>query len=462
MKRCGISGIVLIIGTVALLLVRNANGQCSVCPDGSSIPEDKEDVNIPGTGQSCGTLSTLARFTQPDSIECSGFQVAASIFCGCPIDQTTPEGKCGLCAAGTILSDDELDIIVPTDDESELTCGGLLVSSKDLDEDSEDCAASQLIGEGYCGCEVVRDAGTCTMCADGSIPSDDDLENEIPATEGGTTCRQLLAFASASGPPGSDECDGVQFIGTNYCGCPPPDDTCTVCADGSDPDDGDDGGFGFSCSSVGNFIASGATSGSKLCGAIQTIIGPLCGCDPPEDVPEICRACGPPGTDLPDPTRIVSLPSVGSTFPEACFFKEIELATEVAPDTGCDATPFREALAAACCDCADSDNGDNVEIIEKAGGRKTCSWLAEQDKSIIDLHCLNFGRVRRGCRALCNTCNTGGKCINKDDKFAFRQYDSSMQSCEWIAKKKRPKRRKICKFSPDARKSCRLSCDSCP
>jgi hypothetical protein len=76
---------------VVISAQQEEGGRCTVCSDGSPIPDPTKQINgVPGTIplNDCATLDFATTFLTLDSDDCKGIQQIGSI-CGCPIADNT-------------------------------------------------------------------------------------------------------------------------------------------------------------------------------------------------------------------------------------------------------------------------------------------------------------------------------------------------------------------------------------
>lgn len=145
----------------------------------------------------------------------------------------------------------------------------------------------------------------CTLCMDGSIPNDLDLDLTLINEGQNVTCHGL--WEASHSWTMDDSCAIMQAEGAALSGCPVHDPTnCTLCQDGL-PVPNPNLAYipGFPCGVIKIFIASNNSLGT--CEAYQVTAGFYCGCSIDEYNVDtnICRLCR--DKALPDPGLLVTV-----------------------------------------------------------------------------------------------------------------------------------------------------------
>lgn len=126
-------------------------------------------------------------------------------------------------------------------------------------------------------------AGPCSFCTRGNITTPQKPIN-IPGLEFLTDCASIDALAPFAFTNDAPECVLMQKIST-YCGCPPPEDSCSLCHDGEPVPNGDLEvqwlkqimGFAPTCDLMDAITAS-YPSKSDPCRDLQYSASSYCGC----------------------------------------------------------------------------------------------------------------------------------------------------------------------------------------
>lgn len=160
-------------------------------------------------------------------------------------------------------------------------------------------------------------ASPCTICKGGEDISLPDKEITIPGFEFLETCNDLNAMIPGALQLGSEDCDGVQSIGS-LCGCSVSEDACRICTDGSPvgmpsreiplfqslfPQ-----GITPTCDLFEAFLLS-MNQQDALCVSTQSFMGSYCGCPgaiPLENGTETCSLC-PGGETVSEPEKVINL-----------------------------------------------------------------------------------------------------------------------------------------------------------
>lgn len=155
-------------------------------------------------------------------------------------------------------------------------------------------------------------AAPCTFCTRGDISTPKKLVT-IPGYEFLDSCATLDALLPAFLQDDASECQLLQSMST-YCGCPPPQDSCSMCPDGkpvSEPEKevpwlaGAFQGIVPSCGLVEAYAAS-LPSDDGTCTSLQAISS-HCGCAPIESH---CVYC--PGETLQEEYKNVEFPKLSN------------------------------------------------------------------------------------------------------------------------------------------------------
>jgi len=132
----------------------------------------------------------------------------------------------------------------------------------------------------------------CSLCPSGEIPSSPDKQlnvSDLPFHD----CTDLEGAVAMYLEEGAGLCTDIQSFGT-YCGCPRPEDSCSLCRDGSNvslpqkPLAFLSGDFGFvpTCGLLEARMHSTSASDAQ-CADVQ-VFGSMCGCPPMENHCEFC------------------------------------------------------------------------------------------------------------------------------------------------------------------------------
>ena len=159
----------------------------------------------------------------------------------------------------------------------------------------------------------------CTLCEDGSYPTDDTAR--VNFEEGTLDCERLHYLAKTV--TNETVCAGLHVTGNVICGCGvEPPSPCTLCSDGTDlPDPGMTVLPGRSCQELQAQADAGFNDDCKWW---QALVGPLCDC-PADDSFEVelrCNIC--PGELLPMPNKTLQLRDGTNT---TCLDLELEANT---------------------------------------------------------------------------------------------------------------------------------------
>lgn len=139
----------------------------------------------------------------------------------------------------------------------------------------------------------------CSICVEGSLQLPDKLVS-LPGVAGEFTCDQLNSFLPLLYPDSTDpDCQAIQSVGS-LCGCPTPDNACSVCNDDAPmtfPDRPLEffsdmfGGIAPNCELVGAFLLTSHTEDETTCTAAQSFLAEYCGC--PESMNEANNPAAP-------------------------------------------------------------------------------------------------------------------------------------------------------------------------
>jgi len=207
--------------TMAIFAVASTLAQnCSVCKDGSAVPNPSLPLALPDFPQlantTCGIVESGISMFPLDSTTCTGLVGAANLdfLCGCP----GPVQLCTLCPNGTSPGNPDLSFpglnVTCTDIDDGLAFLGETSCSK--------ISANISIFQELCGCPGVMPS--CPLCEDGSMIPDPTL----PVLGADFTCGFLQIFPTSS----TAQCTAVQATGGVYCGCNNPtasESACRIC-----------------------------------------------------------------------------------------------------------------------------------------------------------------------------------------------------------------------------------------
>jgi len=207
--------------TMAIFAVASTLAQnCSVCKDGSAVPNPSLPLALPDFPQlantTCGIVESGISMFPLDSTTCTGLVGAANLdfLCGCPGSVQL----CSLCPNGTSPGNPDLSFpglnVTCTDIDDGLAFLGETSCSK--------ISANISIFQELCGCPGVMPS--CPLCEDGSMIPDPTL----PVLGADFTCGFLQIFPTSS----TAQCTAVQATGGVYCGCNNPtasESACRIC-----------------------------------------------------------------------------------------------------------------------------------------------------------------------------------------------------------------------------------------
>lgn len=251
-----------------------------------------------------GVDQTLALLISNDtSAECSTVRSLGAL-CGCPI---TLENSCSLCPNGNTIAfpDNKLPFLSDLFLGFAPSCQILEAYLASKSEDEAICFVSQSFISDYCGCQApgtsVHAQPPCSLCPDGELPRSPDRLISMPDFPF-QTCRQLEEALSLLLPENSEQCNLLSGAFSIYCGCIAPQDSCSLCRDGSPvplPDQpmellkNEFGGLVPTCSVYESYVA-GLDDTSHQCSNAR-LFGSVCGCAPVQDP---CTFC--PGEAMPE------------------------------------------------------------------------------------------------------------------------------------------------------------------
>lgn len=242
--------------------------QCSVCQDGAPVPLADKPINVEGIPlDNCGTLDSTAALLTEDSDFCQSIRAIGTL-CGCPI----PNNACTLCHDGSLVTKPEVELTnYPASDFLFGSPEGVFMSCETMQallhvessSESSQCTSLQLELYDTCGCLApptkspseaappTRERGggvtptvaaptpapqrppssfsPCSVCRDGSPITRPDRQLDL-GTLPVESCADLELFSSLL-DVSSTECSGLQSLGT-LCGCPEPENPCTLCPNG--------------------------------------------------------------------------------------------------------------------------------------------------------------------------------------------------------------------------------------
>lgn len=222
---------------VYMLMCSSAKAEpCSICPNADdSITLPDKMISVPGVPlvDTCGTLdSFIGLLLTEDTEECQTIRSVGSV-CGCPIQNDA----CNLCSEGSIGHPDrevpyilreQFGAFVPT-------CELLEAYLHNINETNSTCSTAQTILSDYCGCSdrPTQQPGEvqCSLCPLGDVPAFPEKRLNISGFPV-DTCGDLDAASILYLREGSEICSLMQSVST-YCGCPIPDNACSLCRDGS-------------------------------------------------------------------------------------------------------------------------------------------------------------------------------------------------------------------------------------
>eukprot|EP00978_Attheya_sp_CCMP212_P017697 scaffold47446_cov58-Attheya_sp.AAC.1 len=258
--------------------VKPAFGQecSSLCPDGSDLPFPEKAI---APGMTCALYEDTVFPSFTDAPEdCSANQISVGVTqCGCPAP-TNQEGICSFCEDGSeppIFTDPEAD------EDANATCA-LLYSFSSLVTNVTECEENQVFASLFCGCPGGAQ-GTCTLCHDGSEPTNPEGSGSAFGDEEESFTCSELASATPLFEQEDEECLGIQMLGSASCGCPTPANSiCSLCTDGStptifaDPNADPDALEGCNLMNAFSMLFTNKTQ----CEEIQLAASLTCGCPP--------------------------------------------------------------------------------------------------------------------------------------------------------------------------------------
>eukprot|EP00521_Asterionellopsis_glacialis_P018132 CAMPEP_0195295860 /NCGR_PEP_ID=MMETSP0707-20130614/18197_1 /TAXON_ID=33640 /ORGANISM="Asterionellopsis glacialis, Strain CCMP134" /LENGTH=576 /DNA_ID=CAMNT_0040357191 /DNA_START=24 /DNA_END=1751 /DNA_ORIENTATION=- len=196
---------------------------CTICPDGSPVPEP--NLKIPFADMpnvTCGMYDLFVTQIFESDI-CDEFQTMLAGFCGC----LDIEPNClTMCSDGSFISEDYADVYLYTEDGVNVTCGDMELRANAGTLSESECHSAHYLGEMACGCTPQEDV--CHICEDGSI-----LPNLTLAAIAPFTCLELAGFAYDVSED-DQQCVASQGVDGVYCGCDNPTSSskiCRVCGD---------------------------------------------------------------------------------------------------------------------------------------------------------------------------------------------------------------------------------------
>lgn len=305
---------------------------CPVCSDGSPLPDPFLEVFGVDT---CIERAFFYAQEAADSDNCKAVQATLGTYCGCEAAPTVSDDICLLCGDGTVPFPNRF---VELDDGTDGRCG-LLELDANINENIV-CSEAQAIWAPLCCFEPTDPPSeaptpTCSsVCPDGSPVINPDA---VAVVDGDTliTCGEL-----ESDPTLLDDCDLVNFLGVQICGCQDSSETtCSLCEDGSLLSDPFSDVIGFAtCLEIAYNIHT-LEAGSTTCVANQATFGTYCGCENPVAEEGACRLCG-EGKELPKPNRFVETENTDGPCSQYEFFANDGMIT-------CDEA--RDLVATECC-----------------------------------------------------------------------------------------------------------------
>jgi hypothetical protein len=289
-------------------------GICPLCADGSIVPDPSKQVTDTTTCNGVARLAGVAGAQNPNL--CEAFQKVAGTFCDCPSDNTTPtdEDICRICGGNTLLSDPRWAVEPYTDGLNPTSCGFFEVIANS--GTGLPCEVFQDEGEEAC----CGDQPTCSFCANGQSPTTP-LDKVLPfsiRTDGRlSTCRDIENLVVGLFSEDATKCEGWHEVTAHYCGCTERNNlTCTLCPDGSLPEDPDqmalfnpidvDGGFSaLHCSTLLRLSAEIDDPESSECHSMQETGLRSCRCPIPEEVKGNCPICKGGNINIPNPDKLI-------------------------------------------------------------------------------------------------------------------------------------------------------------
>jgi len=201
----------------------NVEPPCTICPDGSAVPEPNLIIPFPDLANiTCGMYDLLV--TQVfDSDKCDEYQTMLAAFCGC----LDIEPEClTMCADGSFLAQEYIHVPLFVEDGKNVTCGDMQLRVNAGDFAQPDCSNAFYMGEFGCGCTPQEAA--CSICEKGTILPDLTLEALSPFQ-----CSELAGFAFGISKF-DQQCVAAQGVDGVYCGCDNPvasDKICRICGE---------------------------------------------------------------------------------------------------------------------------------------------------------------------------------------------------------------------------------------
>jgi hypothetical protein len=274
---------------------------CSVCADGYP------------TNPLCEAFEPLfLTLLNQDEEQCSLFQLVMGPKCGCS-SSSMVSSKSSISASARTLNSCKLcsDGSDPTDHQC-ASVAPLFLSLLKADDDH--CSLFQSVLGPKCGCsdsslesiEVsssasVHDSNLCTLCADGSTPSDPDCASVAPL---------FLSLLHED----DNNCPLFQSVVGPVCGCPDLDTLwstsdvsaadsapCSLCADGSSPS-------ATLCAGFAPTILSLIPADSNFCPFVQAAAGPPCGCNSTSFAMINATTCAGLCSNIPEPNNVIPTP----------------------------------------------------------------------------------------------------------------------------------------------------------
>jgi hypothetical protein len=286
-----------------------ANQTCTICQNGQQPSLPDKFLSLPGLPQlQCGTIDSVLALYVPNatSSTCATVQSLGSL-CGCPVRSDS----CSLCPDGkpASLTDKELPFLSDLFQGFTPTCEILEAYLRSQGQSDSVCYVSQSFISTYCGCNVDQheqngtgvNSSPCSLCHDGaafSLPNRSITIPDFPFK----TCAQLSGALELLVNAESEQCPFLSQAFSSFCGCNMPDNSCTLCRDGSIAPYASQqlnllkdhfARLVPTCDVFESYVA-GLAGGSDKCFDMQ-LFGSMCGCPPIDDHCEFC-----PGESLSD------------------------------------------------------------------------------------------------------------------------------------------------------------------
>eukprot|EP00568_Trieres_chinensis_P017719 CAMPEP_0183328804 /NCGR_PEP_ID=MMETSP0160_2-20130417/84472_1 /TAXON_ID=2839 ORGANISM="Odontella Sinensis, Strain Grunow 1884" /NCGR_SAMPLE_ID=MMETSP0160_2 /ASSEMBLY_ACC=CAM_ASM_000250 /LENGTH=1022 /DNA_ID=CAMNT_0025496981 /DNA_START=1 /DNA_END=3069 /DNA_ORIENTATION=+ len=300
---------------------------CDVtCPDGTALNLAMETYLFMEDEYVTNTCAGLLWELSTDPILCTD-AAKSDLALQCCSRPPPPPRSCSICPPGMNLTAPDT---IFNDAEGDTTC---LDFDRNLamlpyDSCSLEMMELQVDPPDQCGYCVGRSKGLCTLCWDGSEPTES-AELETPF---GRTCGQL-AFAMLIDYDGSEMCSSMQNMLWSFCGCPQPDGvdpvegTCGLCPEGmllEFPNAIFNETTDETCADLEKSLE--LIPPGPICEMTVSLLGfpSQCGyCVPssPESVlPDICTLCPDGSTPSSDANTVIPFAEDGSTCGEAAFY----------------------------------------------------------------------------------------------------------------------------------------------